>query len=127
MTAAEAAASADLGLLCLPGAAARGGARRARAGPTRDEPTTPELESVIGDGDDDDEKDEGRGAIAAAGNLLAPRLVQDGLAAAVGLSVGAAEAMALVVELARGKIIQERGKERERESTRLFLLLLFAR
>ena len=126
MTAAEAAASADLGLLCLPGAAARGGARRARAGPTRDEPTTPELESVIGDGDDD-EKDEGRGAIAAAGNLLAPRLVQDGLAAAVGLSVGAAEAMALVVELARGKIIQERGKERERESTRLFLLLLFAR
>ena len=100
MTTAE--ASADLGR-CLREAAARGGEgrgrgkgffeerRRRRGAGRRDEPTALE-ESVIGD----DAFEEGRGAIAAAGNL-APRSTPDGLAAAAVLSVEA-EAMAFILE-----------------------------
>lgn len=123
------AASADLGLCLLEAArgederggqgtatvSERRGRTRAAPGRRRDEPTTPELESVIGDGDG--EKDEGRGATAAERNL-APRPTRDGLAAVAGPSVEAAEAVAFILAVVdEGKIIQN--KRREGGSTRL--------
>jgi hypothetical protein len=88
----------------------RRGRTRAAPGRRRDQPTTPELESVIGDGDG--EKDEGRGATAAEGNL-APRPTRDGLAAVAGPSVEAAEAVAFILAVVdEGKIIQNKRRER---------------
>jgi hypothetical protein len=99
----------------------RRGRTRAAPGRRRDQPTTPELESVIGDGDG--EKDEGRGATAAEGNL-APRPTRDGLAAVAGPSVEAAEAVAFILAVVdEGKIIQN--KRREGGSTLALLPMRF--